>query len=210
MQGKERKAIAELQRLKESIKNPKQAELTIIRLYARWEEYDKAIASLEEFLQKYESSEARYLLAALRFQEGQYEKVLLDLQKVDHEATEYEDSLFLQVRTLKELNRHHEAVQALESALAQEEGRTPDLYILLAGIYQFIGQVEQCRNTFQRALEVYPEDEQVLYEYGLFLDYRGEQDAALEIMERIIAMDSEHAGALNYVGYTWADKKKSD
>ena len=208
LQGKEHKAMEELQRLKKSIKNPEVAELTIIRLHARWEEYDKAIALLEEFLQKHERSEARYLLAALRFQEKQYKKVLLDLEKIGPEAKEYEDSLFLLVRTLKELNLHQEAVQALETALAQEEESTPDLYILLAGIYQFVGQEEQCRKTFLRALEVYPEDEQVLYDYGLFLDYIGEQDPALEIMERIIAMDSEHAGALNYVGYTWADKKK--
>jgi tetratricopeptide (TPR) repeat protein len=183
--------------------------LTIIRLHARWGEYDKAIALLEEFLQKHERSEARYLLAALRFQEKQYEKVLLDLEKIGSEAKEYEDGLFLLVRTLKALNRHKQAVQILESALAEEEGRTPDLYILLAGIYQFIGQQGQCRKTFLRALEEYPEGEQVLYEYGLFLDYIGERDPALEIMERIVAMDSEHAGALNYVGYTWADKKEN-
>lgn len=209
LQGKERKAMKELQRLKKSIKNPEVAELTIIRLHARWGEYDKAIALLEEFLQKHERSEARYLLAALRFQEKQYEKVLLDLEKIGSEAKEYEDGLFLLVRTLKALNRHKQAVQILESALAEEEGRTPDLYILLAGIYQFIGQQGQCRKTFLRALEEYPEGEQVLYEYGLFLDYIGERDPALEIMERIVAMDSEHAGALNYVGYTWADKKEN-
>jgi tetratricopeptide (TPR) repeat protein len=209
LQGKEHKAMKELLLLKKSIRNPELADLTIIRLHARWEEYDKAIALLEEFLKKHERSEARYLLAVLRFQEKQYEKVLADLKKIGPEATEYEDSLFLQVRTLKELNRHQEAVQALESALAREDGRTPDLYILLAGTYQFVGQENQCRATFLRALKEYPEDEQVLYEYGLFLDYIGEQSGALEIMERIIAMDSEHAGALNYVGYTWADKKKN-
>lgn len=209
LQGKEHKAMEELQRLKKSIKNPELAELTIIRLHARWEEYDKAIALLEDFLRKHERSEARYLLAALRFQKEQYEKVLSDLEKIGSEAKEYEDSLFLLVRTLKELNRHQEAVQVLESALAREEERTSDLYILLAGIYQFVGQEEQCRNTFVRALEEYPEDEQVLYDYGLFLDYIGEQDPALEIMERIITMNSEHAGALNYIGYTWADKKEN-
>jgi tetratricopeptide (TPR) repeat protein len=209
LQGKEHKAMEELQRLKKNIKNPELAELTIIRLHARWEEYDKAIALLEDFLRKHERSEARYLLAALRFQKEQYEKVLSDLEKIGSEAKEYEDSLFLLVRTLKELNRHQEAVQVLESALAREEERTSDLYILLAGIYQFVGQEEQCRNTFVRALEEYPEDEQVLYDYGLFLDYIGEQDPALEIMERIITMNSEHAGALNYIGYTWADKKEN-
>ncbi|WP_446009753.1 tetratricopeptide repeat protein [Candidatus Electrothrix sp.] len=209
LQGKEHKAMKKLQYLKKNIKDPTQAELAIIRLHVRWEEYDKAIALLEEFLQKNELSEARYLLAALRFQLEQYEELLLDLQKIDPEAKEYEDSLFLQVRTLKELERYQEAVQVLETVLAQEEGGTPDLYILLAGIYQFIGQEEQCRKTFLRALEVYDKNEQVLYEYGLFLDFIGDQDAALNVMEQVITINAEHAGALNYIGYTWADKKEN-
>ncbi|MCW5212194.1 tetratricopeptide repeat protein [Desulfobulbus sp. TB] len=209
LQGKGRKAMKELQSLKKTIKDPTQAELTIIRLYARWEEYDKAIALLEKLLQKKEFSEARYLLAALHFQKKQYTKVLLDLQKISSQAPEYEDSLFLQVRTLKELHRHQQAVQILESTLSKEETQTPDLYILLAGIHQFIGQKEQCRKTFLQALDAYPENEQVLYEYGLFLDYLGEQDRALEIMKQIIVINSDHAGALNYIGYTWADKKEN-
>ncbi|MCI5188242.1 MAG: tetratricopeptide repeat protein [Candidatus Electrothrix sp. AS4_5] len=209
LQGKGRKAMKELQRLKKTIKDPTQAELTIIRLYARWEEYDKAITLLKELLEKKEFSEARYLLAALHFQKKEYTKVLSDVEKISSQAPEYEDSLFLQVRTLKELHRQQEAVQILESALSKEETQTPDLYILLAGIYQFIGQKEQCRKTFLRALAAYPENEQVLYEYGLFLDYLGEQDKALEIMQQIISINSDHAGALNYIGYTWADKKEN-
>lgn len=208
-QGKDRKAMKELQGLKKIAKNPEQAELTIIRLHARWEEYDKAIARLEKFLRKHERSEARYLLAVLRFQEGQYEKALKDLKKIGPEAKEYEDSLFLRVRTLKELKRYQQAVQELESALARKKGCTANLYILLAGIYQFIGQQEQCRKTFLRALDAYPENEQLLYEYGLFQDYIGEQNSALKTMERIITMNPDHAGALNYVGYTWADKKEN-
>ena len=209
VQGKERKAMKELQLLKKNLKDPTQAELTIIRLHVRWEEYDKAIVLLEKLLKKNELSEARYLLAILRFRKEQYEEALLELQKIGIEAKEYEDSLFLQVRILKELEQYQKIVQVLEVALAQEEGRTPDLYILLAGIYQFIGQQEQCRNTFLRALEEYEENEQVLYEYGLFLDYIGEQDAALNVMEQLITMDAEHAGALNYIGYTWADRKEN-
>ncbi|MCI5132024.1 MAG: tetratricopeptide repeat protein, partial [Candidatus Electrothrix sp. EH2] len=100
-------------------------------------------------------------------------------------------------------------LQVLESALTREKGRTANLYILLAGIYQFMGQKEQCRKTFLRALDAYPENEQVLYEYGLFQDYIGEQHAALKTMKRIIIMNPDHAGALNYVGYTWADKKEN-
>jgi tetratricopeptide (TPR) repeat protein len=143
----------------------------------------------------------------LRFQEKQYDKALRDLKKIGPDAAEYEDAVFLQVRTLQELERHKEAVRLLQSAVAEEEGRTPDLYVLLAGIYEFLGWQERSRKTFLRALKVYPENEEVLYEYGLFLHHIGDQPQALEIMQQVIAVQSEHAGALNYVGYTWATQK---
>ncbi|MCI5222522.1 MAG: tetratricopeptide repeat protein [Candidatus Electrothrix sp. AR4] len=209
LQEQEKKAMDELNRLKKLTQNPEKAELTIIRLYSRWEEYDKAIALLEKILQENELSEARYLLGILHFQEKQYEETLIDLQKIPSSAKEYEDGLFLQVRTYRELKRNQEATRLLESALAEEELRSADLYILLAGIYQFDEQEQSCRDTFIRALEVYPEDEQLLYEYGLFLDYVGEERQALDIMRKIIKMQPEHAGALNYVGYTWANNKKN-
>jgi tetratricopeptide (TPR) repeat protein len=209
LQKKEKLAMAELNRLKELTKNPEKAELTIVRLYVRWEEYDKAVALLEKILQENELSEARYLLGILYFQKKLYEKALDDLQKINSDAKEYEDGLFLQVRTFRELKRYQEAVRLLESAVTEDKPRSAELYILLAGIYQFTEQEEHSRNTFIRALEVYPEEERLLYEYGLFLDYVGEQRQALKIMRRIIKMRPEHAGALNYVGYTWANNKEN-
>ncbi|XOF33849.1 MAG: tetratricopeptide repeat protein [Candidatus Electrothrix sp. YB6] len=207
LQGKEKKAMAELRRLKKNTQHLEQVELGVVRLYIRWEKYDRAIRLLEKLLQRKELSGARYLLAVLRFQEKQYDVALRDLKKIGPDAGEYEDAVFLQVRTLQELERHKEAVRLLESAVAEEEGRTPDLYVLLAGIYEFLGWQERGRKTFLRALKVYPENEEVLYEYGLFLHHIGEQPQALEIMQRIIAVQPEHAGALNYVGYMWATKK---
>jgi Flp pilus assembly protein TadD len=39
----------------------------------------------------------------------------------------------------------------------------------------------------------------------LFED-RGQRTRALEVMQALIAREPEHAGALNYVGYSWAEQ----
>jgi len=207
LQNKENKALAELNRLKTISSRPGRVDVTIARLYARRKEYGKAIAILENVLKNDDTGEARYLLAILHYQTGQYEACLQDLQEISRDAEEYEDGIFLQVRALRELKRDAQAIALLESAIAREKGRNPDMYVLLASLYQLQDQEELGRKTFVRALKAYPEDDDLLYEYGLFLDYRGEQRQALDVMQQVIKLQPEHAAALNYVGYTWADKK---
>jgi Tfp pilus assembly protein PilF len=81
------------------------------------------------------------------------------------------------------------------------------MYVLLASLYQLKKKEDLGRQTFVRAIQAYPDNDQLLYEYGLFLDYRGEHQQAMDVMQKVIKLQPEHAAALNYVGYTWADKK---
>lgn len=207
LQKRENKALAELNQLKALSSRPERVDLTIARLYARRKDYNKAILLLEDVLKKDDTGEARYLLAILHFQTQKYEVTLQDLQGISPDAEEYEDGIFLQVRALRELKRDEQAIQLLESAIADEKGRNPDMYVLLASLYQFNEQRELGRKTFVRGIKAYPKDDNLLYEYGLYLDYRGEHQQAIEVMQQVINLHPEHAAALNYVGYTWADKK---
>lgn len=207
LQKRENKALAELNRLKAISSRPERVDLTIARLYARRKEYTKAILLLEDVLKKDDIAEARYLLAILHFQTQQYEITLQDLQGISRDSEEYEDGIFLQVRALRELKRDEQAIQLLESVIADEKGRNPDMYVLLASLYQYNKQKELGRETFVRGIKAYPKDDNLLYEYGLYLDYRGEHQQAIEVMQQVINLQPEHAAALNYVGYTWADKK---
>jgi tetratricopeptide (TPR) repeat protein len=207
LQKRENKALAELNRLKTISSRPESVDLAIARLYARRKDYNKAILLLEDVLKKDDTGEARYLLAILHFQTKQYEVTLQDLQGISPDAEEYEDGIFLQVRALRQLKRDEQAIQLLESAIAEEKGRNPDMYVLLASLYQFSKQKELGRKTFVRAIKAYPDDDNLLYEYGLYLDYRGDHQQAIEVMQQVINLHPEHAAALNYVGYTWADKK---
>jgi tetratricopeptide (TPR) repeat protein len=207
LQKKENLALTELNHLKAITSRPERVDLTIARLYARKKDYKKAISILEKMLLNDDTGEARYLLAVLYYQTGQYEAALQDLQGINSDAEEYEDGIFLQVRTLRELKREDQAIEVLEAAIGSEKGRNPDMYVLLASLYQLKKQEELGQKTFVRAIKAYPDDDNLLYEYGLFLDYRGEHQQAMDVMQQVIKLQPKHAAALNYVGYTWADKK---
>jgi tetratricopeptide (TPR) repeat protein len=206
LQNKDEKAMAELKRLKELAGSQERAELTLAKLYVRWEEHDKAAVLLAKLLKETELAEAHYLLAVLRFQAKDYEEAIAELRKIGPAAEEYEDALLLQVRILREMARPDEAVRLLEAALAGQR-LSPDTHLLLAGLYQAADQEEGCRRVFERALTLYPEDERLLYDYGLFLELAENRSQALAVMERLVKINPQHVGALNYLGYIWADSK---
>lgn len=207
LQKKVNQALAELNRLKTYADQPQRVDLTIARLYARQGHYDKAIAITEKVLIKENLSEARYFLAALLAQQQRYGRALKQLRMIDRNVPEYADGLLLQARILKEQGRLEEARQLLESHLEPGEIRNAEMYALLSALYQAEGRDDIGKKTLLRGLELFPDDENLLYEYGLLLEDNGEHSAALAIMQKIISIKPDHAAALNFVGFSWADKK---
>lgn len=207
LQKKVNQALAELNRLKTYAEQPQRVDLTIARLYARQGQFDKAIAITNKILDKENLSEARYFLAVLLAQQQKYGRALKQLQLLDRKDPEYANGLLLQVRILREQNKLDEARQLLESHLDAGEVRTAEMYVMLAALHQIEGRDDLSKKVLLQGLEVFPNDEDLLYEYGLLLEDNGEHGAALAVMQKIITLKPDNAAALNFVGFSWADKK---
>ncbi|MDH3329093.1 MAG: tetratricopeptide repeat protein [Desulfobulbaceae bacterium] len=206
LQNKEKEALDELNRLKALAEEPGSVDLSMARLYARLEKYDQSIEILRNYLSGNNASDARYLLAVILAQAEKYEQALSELQLIDRDEEEYEDAVIFQVRILRFLDRTDQAVDVLEKAIQFEESRSPDMYVMLAALYQLQGKSDLGKSTFDRALSAFPDNDELLYEYGLFLDTLGSKEEAMSLMQEVIKRQPEHGEALNYVGYSWADK----
>lgn len=207
LQKKDGPALDALNQLKQYAQVPRRVDLTIARLYAKQQQYEKAIAITEKILKKENLSEARYFLALLLAQQQKYAKALKQIRLIDIKAPEYGDALLLEVRILKEQDRLDEAEALLEQHLERGDLRTADMYVVLAALHQMDGRDDLSKKVLLQGLEVFPDDENLLYEYGLLLEDNGDHSAALAVMQKIITLQPDNAGALNFVGYSWADKK---
>ncbi|MDR2550872.1 MAG: tetratricopeptide repeat protein [Desulfobulbus sp.] len=207
LQQKVAQALTELNQLKTYTEQPQRVDLTIARLYAKQGHYDKAAAILEKILDKENLSEARYFLAVLLAQQQKYGRALKQLRLIDQGASEYPDGLLLQVRILKEQDKVEEARQLLERHLDTGKLRTAEMYVMLSALYQIEGRDDVGKKVLLQGLEIFPNDENLLYEYGLLLEDNGDHNAALAIMQKIISIKPDSAAALNFVGFSWADKK---
>ncbi|MDD2463267.1 MAG: tetratricopeptide repeat protein [Desulfobulbus sp.] len=205
LQKKDSQALAELNRLKTIAEQPQRVDLTIARLYAKQKHYDKAIAIVEKLLTRENLPEARYFLAVLQVQQGRLGKALKQVRLIEPTAPEYADAFFLQVRILREQDKLDQALELLEHQISSGPLRNSELYIMLAGLHQLEGRDDLSKKVLLQGIDAFPNDGDLLYEYGLLLEGDGDHEAALAIMEKIIDLKPDHAAALNFVGYSWAD-----
>lgn len=83
-----------------------------------------------------------------------------------------------------------------------------DFWILEARMLEERDKFDQAVSILEQAIEKWPQDPEILFTLGVVLDKANQHDRSFEVMEKTILLDPEHADALNYVGYTLADKGK--
>jgi len=206
-QGEQQKATATLEMLRNIAEQPWRVDLTLARLYIQQKKYPEAIQRLLEVVAAEDIPEARYLLGQLYAQEKQYQEALHHLQFLRPGMKYFVDGLFLRVHIYQSLDRIPDAVELMEHMIGDEEIVQPEFFSVVAALYELEDQPVKVAETYQRGLQVFPESDVLLYEYGLLHESQGKRAAAMELMKKVIAVNPEHAAALNFVGYTWADER---
>jgi Flp pilus assembly protein TadD len=96
-----------------------------------------------------------------------------------------------------------------------EEGATPvreapdpkvRLYRVLAYTHEKGGQPLHAIEALEKAKALAPHDTNVRFDLGVLYDKQGRAAEAEAEMTAVIERDPRHARALNYLGYTWAER----
>jgi tetratricopeptide (TPR) repeat protein len=200
------KALELLRDLRSVLPESHNVDLTISRILLSQEKYDEAIMILEDVLQTNpELTVMRYLIGMAYYRNNDSQKAEEQLKLIPTESTLYEDSIFLQVRILSESDNYPGAIDLLQKEIGDAATRKSSFYILLASLYRQNEEIEQGREVYEQATRLYPDDIDLLYNYGIFLEKIGEHDNAMARMQAVLVLDPDNGAALNYIGYTWAD-----
>ena len=201
------KALELLRELRMVLPESFNVDITITRILMSQEKYDEAVMILEDVLQTNPGlTVMRYLLGMAYFRKKDFGKAAEQLEIIPPESNLYEDTVFLRVKILSETDNQVGAIELLEKQIAEPLTRKPSFYILLASLYRETEEVGHGKEIYEQAVQLYPQDVEILYNYGIFLEKIGERDNAFSRMEAVLALEPDNGPALNYVGYTWADK----
>ena len=172
------------------------------------EGYNKEALSLLESAVKGGANpdEAAYYRSIVEFRiSGDAEGALKLLRSIPATSQLYERAKIREINILIEAERFPEA----ESVAAEARKNSPkskDFWGIQAYTLVRQNRTADAEKLINEALQVYPEDEDLLFSLGHIQEEAGEKDAALATMERVIAKNPRHAKALNYVGYTLAER----
>jgi len=75
-----------------------------------------------------------------------------------------------------------------------------------ASLYQRSGDLESGVALLEAMLAENPKDDEVLYQLGVLYGMEKNSDKAIEYMSRALELNPNNAHALNYVGYSWAER----
>lgn len=180
-------------------------DLITAKVFLREKDSAKAKELLTKLSRNTANSEPHYLLALLYFQEEQYESALTHLELVKTKSDIFEESVYLQTRIFKKQGKPDEVIELLQKHISNQESRSPLFYALLSSLYQEQKKNQTALALLERGIKIYHENPQLFFEYGLLLERSGLHQQAISSMEKVLELQPEHAEALNFIGYTWAD-----
>ena len=169
------------------------------------ERYGDASIIFTEMLKKDpENSTLRYF-AALAF-DGlkQSQKAINHFLKISPNSEKYKKSIVHAAYLYNEMNQSDNAIAFLEKK-HEEMPRDIDIISYLAAMYEEKDMMEDALRLLRRGLDYSPDNIEIMFRSGIVLDKSHRKSACIQTMEKVIALDPNHASALNYLGYTYAE-----
>jgi tetratricopeptide (TPR) repeat protein len=125
--------------------------------------------------------------------------------KIPAESTLYVDSRENAALILEDLGKLDEAIDLLDRSI-QIKPKEVGFYLLLSSFYERGKQEEKALEVVTRAHQIDEKNTDVLFRMGILYDKLGKFEEMVRRMREVISLNPEHADALNYLGYTFADK----
>ncbi|MEK7773610.1 MAG: tetratricopeptide repeat protein, partial [Deltaproteobacteria bacterium] len=81
-----------------------------------------------------------------------------------------------------------------------------DLLKLLVSVYREAKKYADGISVMEKAIKISPKDPELYFQLGVLYDDSRMEDKVVEAMYKVLDIDAGHANALNYIGYTYAER----
>lgn len=203
------KALEHLRVLSQQDAKNLESRLKIGIIHLQQHKVQEAISEFQALLKdRPQYDQALYYLANSYEEKGDradLEQAVVNLRLIPEKSPLWEAAQMRLAVLFAKLNDHKSGIQCLERAL-RAKPQVVDFYLYLAYLYEETKDYAKALESLNAGIAVGGENVPLLFRKGIVLDRLNRKDEALEVMQKILTIDKEHAGALNYIGYTYADR----
>jgi tetratricopeptide (TPR) repeat protein len=132
------------------------------------------------------------------------DKAISHFRQVQPDSRFYADAVIYAAFLYQESGRLDEAMQFLSEAVERSPDE-PDFIYYLAVFNEDAENYAEARQILNQGIKDHPDNVKLHFRLGVIADKMGDKEACIEEMKIVIELDPQHANALNYLGYTYAD-----
>jgi tetratricopeptide (TPR) repeat protein len=198
-------AILTLEEVHRRFPNDLRSEMRLAFLYYEARRFEEAIPHFESVLREMpEEHEISFFLGVCLRRADRQDDALRVFGAVPPEHKHFAESR-TQMASIHEKRKDFAAArQAVADAMAVEASRPLELYS--ATLRAKSGDLEGAIAYLESLIETEPENDELIYNLGVVYGEGKKRKEAISAMQRALELNPDNASALNYIGYTWAEK----
>ncbi|MEG3639953.1 tetratricopeptide repeat protein [Magnetococcus sp. PR-3] len=202
-------ALAVFTNLQKLAPSSVQAHLSSAFILLSQERFEEALEALRlAEVQQPDNPSIRYYLGQALESLKRDDEAVIEYAKVQPGQTFYPESQIRVAYLQSDLGREMEGVQIVEN-LHKSHPKRVDVMLALNFLQLQTDQYEKVIVTTRAGLLLDPDESRFLFNRAMAYDKLGRWKAAEADLEAYIKVNPNDAHALNYLGYTWADRNEN-
>lgn len=198
-------AQKELETIKRIDPNNATAMVNLGLLHMEKGDFEKAKAEFElALVVRPNDHKARLYLAASLIEMSRFAEGVQEFKKIDPESEIFLDGMKYVVTLLLKKGEGKRALQLIEENPMGKGDQ--ELIYLEALLLEEEGELIKAMEKLEKLVSQDPQKTHYLFRLGVIYHKLGKREESLRMMEEVIRLDPNHAEALNWVGYSYAEK----
>ena len=186
-------------------RNNRDVQLTMGLLYLESGRYDMAIETFAELQKNYPSDKRfAYFLSSAYEEKKDLGKAVELLKTIPPSSELYGNARIRIGMILKKQDRLGEAIRLTEEAIAAK--KEPGLYVFLSALQEENKDSAAAEKTLKEGLQAFPENSELHYAIGVVYEKTQRFEESVREMRTVLKVDPDNADALNFIGYSYADR----
>lgn len=182
-----------------------QVKLKMALILIDKKDYDTAVVKLKDILTLApESDKVRFYLSAVYEEKKMFQNAFDEYMKIEKTSSYFGEARLHAAYLAKLLGRPEVAMKALEESITPKTDN-PQPYFLLAQFHEDKKNYKKALETLNLAENKFPKNAQVIFYKGTLQDKMDLKDDMVKSMKKVLEYEADHAQAMNYLAYSWAE-----
>jgi tetratricopeptide (TPR) repeat protein len=167
---------------------------------------DAAVAEFSSILQQNVADDkVRYLLASTYEQKKDNMRAIEAYSGIAASSELFVSSQMRAALLLKNENKINQAIDLIQKAIKTKSDQIL-FYLFLSALYEETSDNKASERILKSGLDIAPKNIDLHYALGVLYDKTDRFTECVDVMKKILAIDPDNAEALNFLGYSYAER----